>query len=471
MAAVCTPHDKGAAYAQLAAPGARILRLRRIAAAPNGLKRHRLIGGEAGMFWRLDVWRAVMVVWLLLACFVCGCERSVSDGPPPLRPLVYTELPPAAEVEVEAAVEKMINIAPEDLGYALFHALVDHDRAGYESMFISGEGLSLLIRMNREAAQRESGRILGESEILWTLFAPALKAEEPIGGLSARLRLLEFRVGKGRNLAGKIAIPGQDDVVQHWGNELRIELIGTDKIFVIRVPKIVKTGGGWRIAEVVSLDNTLRMYLEAGMHLKTDLLTSEHYPFPLEVGNYWKYRIEDGSLEEPEPLPHSESTVTHMISEIIHREGYWIVTFERTYVDGTKSLTEGAEVRRYSLLVTPRMVYPCARDCRNQVDSIGYLLGYISRQTPVFVFPLEVGRKWNEAGRKANYNRYEVRARHEERIVVPSGAFGGAYEIFGSIEEGRESRYFVPGTGTIMRVVRSGVGQKREVLIRYRLIL
>ena len=395
-----------------------------------------------------------------------------------MRPLVYTELPPTEEAETPQVSEPMLNLAPEDLGYGLFHALIDHDRNAYESMFISANALETLIHAKPEDAERQTKDIIRKSEMMWTLFVPTLVAEEPIGGLSSRLRLSEFRLGKGRNLAGKIATPETDELVQHWGNELRIELLDSDKVFVIRIPKIVKTPQGWRIAAPIELDKTLQVFLETGMHLKSDLLTSEHYPMPLEVGNFWKYRIEKGDLKvdptsgevDRNMVVAQEATVNDMITDIIHREGYWIVSFERTLVDPEKQ-TDEPEISHFSWLVTPRTIYPCKRDCKNNADSIGYLLGYLLQQTPIYIFPLEVGKRWDQTGKKDNYYKYEVRALHQEAIVVPSGSFDQVYEIFGSIEEGRESRYFVPGIGVVMRTVRGSVGQKTEVLIKHRLIL
>ena len=283
-------------------------------------------------------------------------------------------------------------------------------------------------------------------------------------------------MGKARNLAGKIADPETDELVQHWGNELRIELLDSDKVFIIRIPKIVKTPQGWRIAAPIELDKTLQIFLETGMHLKSDLLTSEHYPMPLEVGNFWKYRIEKNNDLQTEPAsgetevakPESEMTVNDMITDIVLREGYWIVSFERTLVDPSK---EEPEISHFAWLVTPRRIYPCLRDCRNNEGNIGYLLGYLSKQTPIYQFPLEVGAKWSMADKRDNSYKYEVRALHSEPIVVPSGSFSQVYEIFGSIEEGRESRFFVPGMGIIKRTVRGSVGQKTEVLIKHRLIL
>ncbi len=429
------------------------------------------------MYRNNPIYKHLMIGCSLVAGITCGCERHMSGDDPPMRPLVYTELPPQEDTPEPEQVEPIRNIAPEDLGYGVFHALVEHNREQYESMFISAPALASLVRMPLDEAQQQTRAFLRKSEVLWSLFSPALEAENPVSGLSSRLKLAEFRVGKGRNLAGKIASPDSDELVQHWGNELRIELENSEKVFTIRIPKIVKTATGWRIAQAIELDKSLQLFLECGMHLSSDLLTSEHYPIPLEVGNYWKYRVthslgQEQNNGEPSESPSEpqDSTATDMITDIVHRDGYWVVSFERTFVD-PETQTEGPEISRFSWLVTPRMIYPCMRDCRNNSDNIGYLLGYMARQTPIFVFPLEVGAKWSVSGQKDNIYKYEVRTLHSEATVVPAGSFTGAYEIFGSIEEGRESRFFVPGTGIVMRTVRGGVGQKREVLIKHRLIL
>ena len=408
---------------------------------------------------------------------VMGCERPFSGEEPPLRPLVYTELPPSEETVEEAPPEIENHVAPEDLGYALFHALIDHDRTAYEDIFVSSAAISELIHAKPDDATRQARDILQKSELMWQLFVPPLAAEEPIGGLSSRLRLIEFRLGKGRTLAGKVADPGTDEIMQHWGNDLRIELLDSDKVFTIRIPKIVKTRLGWRIAAPIEFDRTLQIFLETGMHLKSDLLTSEHYPMPLEVGNYWKYRVVrelDSLPETTDPntksAPSQDVTINDMITDILQRNGYWIVTFERTEVDPNNQ-PDGPVISHFSWLVSPRSIYPCARDCRNNVDSISYLLGYISRQTPIYIFPLEIGKRWGTAGQTVNFSKYEVRAIHNDPIVVPNGSFTQVYELFGSIEEGRESRYFVPGIGVIKRIVRGSVSQKSEVLIQRRLIL
>ena len=402
-----------------------------------------------------------------------ACEREFSNNDPPLRPLVYTELPPMDEEEEDPEITPPINIAPEDLGHGLFQAIIAHDRSSYEKMFVSGEELSKLVRMPVEKANIESEKYRRQSEVLWQLFAPDLSVEEPMGGLSVRLRLAEFRIGKGRNLAGKVAASEGDDVVQHWGNELRIELRNSDKVFIIRVPKVVKTENGWRIAQGVEMDASLRIYLESGMHLKTELLSTEHYPYPLSVGNFWKYRLTQPGTptfaDDDDPnAEHNfaqEQTVTVSVKEIQDFQGYRIVSFDREEHAAEDKMTT------FSYLVTPKTIYPCMRDCKFHADNIGYLLGYMARQTPVFVFPLIPKSGWSQAGQSMSHNRYEVRAKRTEPFQITSGTFNDVYEINGSIEEGREERFFVPGIGIVQRNLHAGMQSRKEELIQYRLIL
>jgi hypothetical protein len=398
---------------------------------------------------------------------VGACERKYSGREMPLRPLVYTELPPSEDEEGEEAVLEITDVAPEDLGYALFEAIVSRDRASYERLFVSGAEWAALVRLPADKAEAESARILARSELLWELFTSDLPSEDPLAGVGTRLSLSEFRLGKGRNLAGKTATGEHDEAVQHWGNELRLLLQNNERPFVIRLPKIVNTMHGWRIAAPVELDQGLQMYLEAGMHLKDAMLASQYYPFPIEVGNYWKYDVQSLQREaEPSDLElELAESVTDLITEVRHRDGYWIVRFERS------SNVEGVEPRYVSWLVTARRIYLCDRDCRYQIDNIAYILNYMLRKTPIYVFPMHEKLAWATAGKPGQRNRYEVQTLPEGGVHTPSGIYSSGYTIAGSVEEGREERSFVPGTGVVMRTLRTGAGIKRETMTRYRLIL
>jgi len=434
--------------------------------------------------------RAGALAILVMATFFVGCERELSGVAPPLRPLVYTEAPPEDDVEEPAPPEIPHYIAPEDLGVAIYQALVEHDRELFEQVFVSGPDLVELINAKAQKAERDAKGYIEASDAVWSLFLPGEPSEEPVGGLASRLRLIEFEVGKGRDISGKLARPG-DDIVMHWNSSVRMQLHGTDKKFVLRVPKIVKTRSGWKVMGELDVDPTLRTWLEAGMHLKPELLTSEHYPLPLEVGNFWKYRVKYHGPRPPPPRPRPQEqptdggeagdnpdasnpavavepmgdpTVRVTVTDVARREGYLIATLER-------ELRHGAvKVDTYRSLVTPRRVYPCTRDCFARIDDIAYLLGYMAQQTPTYVFPIGPGKTWGKAGRAGGRDPYEVKP-ERQRAEVPAGDFPAALVIAGSIEEGREERYFVPGTGVVKRTVRSGLGPRTEVLTEYRLML
>ena len=134
-----------------------------------------------------------------------ACQRELSNNDPPLRPLIYTELPPETENIQENQTEEWINPSPEDLGLALFLAIAEHQRQNYEKLFITPEQLTQLVKTPPEDAQKQVTNIIEKSDILWKLFSTELPSEEPVGGLTSKLRLAEVRIGKGRNLSGKIA--------------------------------------------------------------------------------------------------------------------------------------------------------------------------------------------------------------------------------------------------------------------------
>lgn len=444
---------------------------------------------------------------LLLAFLLLGvaCDRELSERPPPLRPLVYTEAPEdTSEIGEEDLPQAPRYIAPEDLGLAIFQALVEHDHELFESVFITAPELVALINSPIEQANERSADTLYGSEDVWQHFSPEETSEAPVGGLTSRFKLLEFSVGKGRDLQGRIARPGRDTIVQHWRNDLRIELRGTDKIFTIRVPKIVRTEKSWKVADKpLAMSPTLRMYLQAGMHLKSNLLLPEHYPFPLQAGNYWKYRINTERSRRlgpapptPPPTPEGEDapsegqdpegatppgaeaqptlvgsspepTVRHKILEVHKRQGFLIATFE------SKEVAEEVTTTTFHVLATPRLLFPCARDCRSHIDDIAYLLGYMNQQTPLYVFPFpnhpENGPGWGKAGRSVRRNVYTFEP-HPEPIEVDAGDFRNIIRVVGSINEGLETRFFVSGTGVIKRSVRSGTGSRTEELMGYQLM-
>ena len=422
--------------------------------------------------------RSPWLLWPLMVLLLVACERELSDNPPPLRPLVYTEAQPQEDTQSEIVVVKAEHRQATELGEALFEAIVEHDREGYEALFVTGPELVALVRTSEEKGAAQAQKILEKSEATWALTLPAQISEEPAGGLTERFELLQVELGHGRNLAGKLT-QEDEEIVQHWGNELHLKLREGDKTFSLRMPKIVLTINGWKIAEPIQLEPTLALYLEAGMHLKDELLTSEHYAYPLEVGNYWKYAIEGDmpalrakqqealdSSDVIEPPVDIKATVKYSVTEVLRGHGYLVAIMERDFFYGEHEVS----TERY--LVMPKRIYPCTRDCAANVDDIAYLLGYASKQVPVFSFPLEPGVGWDKNGRSQGArNRYKVKPEVAPLTQVPAGDFSDALVIVGSVNEGREERYFVPGTGVVQRHVRSGSGAWFERLLDYRLML
>ena len=91
------------------------------------------------------------------------------------------------------------------------------------------------------------------------------------------------------------------------------------------------------------------------------------------------------------------------------------------------------------------------------------------RETPVMIFPLPEEGAWGKAGEDVRDNRYEIEP-GEHFVQTSRGEFPGARLIVGSIEAGREERYFVRNIGVVMRKVRSGAGLVTEELIGSRLM-
>lgn len=451
---------------------------------------------------------------LIAVCLIIlssGCERKLSDAPFPLRPLVYTEAASDEDEKAAAAALSDRFRSPDDLGLGLHRALLTHDRALFEDTFASPEewakavGSTDIAKVSLTVKQTVEG-----SEDAWLLFTPAHPSEAPIGGLSSRLQLLSFDLGKGYDLRGKPAASGQEQ--QFYSNRLRLQLRGTDKIFSIPIPKIILTENGWKIAkEPIGVDPALRTYLEAGMHLKPELLQTDHYPYPFAVGNFWKYRVhETGTIETADtaankaakaaaknPPPEKKTDVlivrttdeltaataaasassgTSTVPELTMRVavtsvetfnefGYWLATLEQTYNDPDRPPV----ITRY--LATPRRIYRCNNECQKKIHNVSFILTYIAKQTPLFVFPLPEGEGWGEAGQKTNNRQSAYTVEEGFQIAqVPAGDFNKARIIVQNNAQGRESRYFVAGTGVVLRKFRAGAGEVVEELIHHRLM-
>ena len=427
------------------------------------------------------------LLFLIVACVAeVGCERQLSDTPPPLRPLVYTEALEATEDGIDSTPALPRFPSPDDLGVAVYQALIEHDRDLFINIFITVDELHLEIRWSPRSAKAAVPKMIARSDEIWSLCEPGRASEEPLGGLGSRLQLVSFNLGQGRDLNNRRVKPGDEKMFIN--NVLKLQLRDSNKSFRLRLPKIVLTQQGWKLAEAIQADATFKMYLEAGMHLKPELLLNAHHPYPLAVGNYWKYLIEDINgappPRPPEPSdgddaltpeddaielqrhrfvkPYRRLTVSSIDS--YDKYGFRLVKFTET-TDGYEKTTD-----TFHYLVTPKQIYRCTIDCRRRIgeQDIAYLLGYMSQQVPLFVFPLVTGDGWGKAGR-AREPKFHTGPTRED-VKVPKGDFTGAYVISSSEKEGYEERYFIPSTGIVKLKVPTDHGPRTEKLVDFRLM-
>lgn len=309
--------------------------------------------------------------------------------------------------------------------------------------------------------------------------------------------MFEFRsmnLGQGRTMRGKLA-KKDDEIAQYWGNVLTIGLRDSPVSFELRVPKILRVVDRDKsadahvlsIAAPVEASRSLEMFIAAGMHLKPELLRSQEYPFPLAVGNFWRYRRFRHDQE-----PRAEGTLDPMDAALIMEED------QESDRGAGETLLEILSVERYGgvrlveyrvsyddqelsshqahWLVTPRAIYPCYRECVRHIEQIDRLLDYMHRVTPIYQFPLTRGNTWT----KATLSRGELPthvsvAPRTEKLEVPAGKFARAYVIdikgekvlsdpFFDVSSVRRS--FVEGQGVVRQELkgRTIAGEKRWII-------
>lgn len=467
---------------------------------------------------------------LALCVALCGaaCADTEPDGaaaqPPhpatPLRPLIYTELPDltprAAAVRERRLMRELLEgasqqnaewgtlRAPQNLptlsdadafGRALTHALLTRDEALWAHAFVSPTSYASLVHVQPEHAHQFVDELQGDSASTWNLFHIERASEAPEGGLETLFEFRSMELGQGRTVSGQLATKDQP-VEQHWGNVLKIGLKNAEVTFELRIPKIVRVVDHDKrpdgqpvlaIAAPIQAATSLEMFIAAGMHLKPELLRSQEYPFPLAVGNFWRYRrfrsdqqprsnaptdpMESALLGEEEG--NQERGPGETLYEIVAIERYGsvrLISYRISYDDQELSSREA------HWLVTPRTIYPCNRACVRHIDKLDWLLDHLQRVAPLYQFPMSLGHAWGKAGEEAPPARamVEVAAR-AENIEVPAGKFDGATLLTLSSPELLEDpfftvssarRHFVQGQGVIKQQLQgvSASGEKRAVI-------
>lgn len=462
---------------------------------------------------------ALVVLPLALCALACQPEDVPDPAMPapearaPLKPLIYTEVPnltpEAAAVRERRLMRELIHgasdgtswgrlkrrdayEAPRDaqaLGEMLTQALLTRDEARWDHAFVSPTSYAQMVHVEQEEAKKFVDELQGASHKLWQRFDVRLASEAPRGGLGSVFVFKGLDLGEGRMVSGKIA-EEDEPVAQHWGNVLSLGVVGTDVIFEVRISKILRVVDRERlpsgepllaVASEVEAPHRLDVFLEAGLHLKPELLRSKEYPYPLSVGNFWRYRrFVEGARAEPrdemsaalEGGPSNTSRADEVLLEVTHVERYGtlrLVRHRRSYNDS--ELT----TRERHWLLSPRSVYACSRGCVRHIDDLGWVLAYMQRHTPLFHFPLVRGEGWGAWGQEVPREQAEVRVRSRARDVeVPAGMFIAA-EVLDAQDGGlledplisaaRSAVTFAQGHGVIKRRIEGTDRRGDEVTI------
>ncbi|MBA2662372.1 MAG: hypothetical protein H0U74_08775 [Bradymonadaceae bacterium] len=445
----------------------------------------------------------------------CWDKREPSDQAP-LQPLIYTEYPnltpEAAAVRERRLVRQLMDGAgsggqwgdletspvqampaldnAQKLGEAIFEALIDRREALWEHVFVSPLAYSQLVHVDMEAAREFVDNLQGKSFAAWKLFDVEQSSELAEGGLKALVSLDELRLGQGRTVDGPVA-KDEEAIVQYWGNILVLRFKQTDVRFEIAIPKIVRVAdplqGGASVlalASEIRMDRRLEVLLRMGLHLKAELMRSREYPYPLKVGNFWRYRrynaaasndpldLLDQVSDDPSVVLDA-SEVLLEVEAIDRYETIRLVRLARTYNDQRLS--------RYieHWLLTPRHIYLCPRPCQNNIENIGWLLEYFDNQTPIYRFALTPSMAWKRGGADASTDAVFRVDPTWQSMETAAGTFSAVVAITGTGALGQvdrhlagagQRRYFATGKGVIKRVLKNKDVEITEELVETRIM-
>lgn len=488
-------------------------------------------------------WSKVLAAGLVAG--LAGCSPPERAEPAsermPLQPLIYTEFPnltPEAAAVRERRLMRQLTegaggggqwgdlevassgaLAPletrEALGEAIFKALIEQNEALWEHVFVRPQAYSGLVHVDLEAAREFVDNLQGKSAETWAMFGVEESSEISQGGLGRLLTLEGMRLGEGRTIDGPLA-KDEESVVQHWGNALLLRFKNSDVVFELLIPKVLRVADPGRpgahvlaVGSEIRSDHRLRVMLEMGLHLKPELMRSREYPYPLKVGNFWRYRRynaalgaeivhdplgvppplvevagsgadpgeerdfgEFGALEGEERVGGGALDASEVLLEVLAVDRYEtirLVKLMRTYND--QRLSRFVE----HWLLTPRHIYQCNRQCQNQIENVGWLLGYLEQQTPIFRFPLTPGTGWRRGGTLLSQEESGVFRVDDtwHSLETGAGTFTATVAIDGTgalglndphLRSADQRRYFAVGKGVVQRVLK-GTGREGQEVI------
>ena len=428
---------------------------------------------------------------LLVLMSISACRGPEPPDTPPLRPLLHTQAPrgtdraipgfgewqdpntdPTAwpsefQTSVVTAGETAVpgpSLTPEALLLDVYAALTTGDERRLQSHLFDVEGLAVSSHMNRDTATRTAEEIRDATMDTFEVFTFGSASDAQPDGLAAQLQAGQLVVGRGRNVDGSAS--SEDEVpIMHWGSELTFSLRGTEIEFTLRFPNLLRDERGvWRLRAAPTVDSRFRTFRNLGLDLKPDLMDVEHAPIPLGVGNYWHYRTRQPAvLAEDEYGVLTRDGYRDAVTEVLDFGAYRVVRLRRMFDDPSR------QSERFAYLLTPRRLYTCHRECLRRAGTFEWMLTYAAQRTPILVFPLQLGEGWAVGGEPGRDNDFRVDP--ERRAVeVPAGNFADTFEIGRSTTRGRQSSFFVPGIGFVMRRTASTIETTLEELVAYRIL-
>lgn len=426
---------------------------------------------------------------------VSACEEPASAPASwPMRPLVYTEnpdqTPEAAQIQEERLTRGLLqHVGPsstpqapasvpaltdlDTLGRVLAQGLLRREHAVWEHAFVPADAYADLVHVELAPAQAFVDGLIARSTGTWELFEPPIASEARQGGWGALFEFVRVEPGDPRKVDGKPATR-PDEIAQYWNGRVVLRYIPANTEFALTTPKILRvtTADGERfyLGAPVAPDARLRVLIHAGLHLKLELLRPEEYPFPLQVGSYWRFsRYPEGRQDDVLDPNEMASTVVEEVVAIDRFDALRLVRVRRSYNDANLTKSDAWWA------VTAKRIYACDNACRRNIGDLGWMMEYFAVQVPLFVFPLKPGMQWG-AGGLTSKPVFDVAA--GESLELPGGVFRSTLQIAGQGPTGMwdaqlahpQVRTFAFGKGVIHRAVQTPKGVIIESLSDYRLM-
>lgn len=438
--------------------------------------------------------RTTAALALLSASLLPACDASNRSLPePPLRPLLFTESDQQSAFDTEGwelwttpgfdphafpglALEQQRDRqlddafdlrSPEGLIRSAYLAATRGDLATLQSLALDEQGLIDIARVPTARSAERHQNLQRSLEEFMRHFRPESATDARHDGLSGLIQPTGIQLGPPRRIDGSI-VDTRENAEMYSANTMRIHVLSSSIDFDIRFPRLLKDQDGqWRISEAPSVSDTWQAFRRPGLDLKPELLDAEHAPFPFDVGNYWHYELKqlplDGTGNSDDIAPMRALAYRDTVSEVFSGGIYHVVTLRRTFADPARN----PETR--NLLVTSRHIYSCSLECYRRRENLSFLLGYMGRNTPLFVFPANRNQGWREGGRTGG-RTLRIAELSNVPIIVPAGSFGSSVHIRQADGGTGASIYFAEGIGILREEQRHGAQLHQANLVQYRIL-